>query len=44
MYGILSRQSEGPKEGSSTSVSALSVYSDGAPHFGGVQSSRSDKK
>ena len=32
-----------PKEGSSTSVWALSVYSDSSPHFGGVQSSRSDK-
>ena len=33
-----------PKEGYSTSVWALSVHSDSSPHFGEVQSSRSDKK
>ena len=34
-----------PKEGSSTSVWALSMYSDSSPpHFGGVQSSCSSKK
>ena len=33
-----------PKEGSSTSVWALSVYSDSLPHFGGVQSICSRKE